>query len=159
MAQPITTIQKVVPTKEEQNEQKLEDLKLLLANNEESLNKILQLVSELNEMGALEAANSMLQSKEKITKIALGQMTREPVTNLINNVMGAAGALTSIDPETTTKLLNSVSKGIDEGNQYLETDEKISVLDLVKVLKDPDINRAVGFGIHFLKGMGKGLKE
>lgn len=159
MAQPITTIQKVVPTKEEQNEQKLEDLKLLLANNEESLNKILHLVSELNEMGALEAANSMLQSKEKITKIALGQMTREPVTNLINNVMGAAGALTSIDPETSTKLLNSVSKGIYEGNQYLETDEKISVLDLVKVLKDPDINRAIGFGIHFLKGMGKGLKE
>ena len=28
----------------------------------------------------------------------------------------------------------------------------------MKVLKDPDINRAIGFGLHFLKGMGKGLK-
>ncbi len=29
----------------------------------------------------------------------------------------------------------------------------------MKVLKDPDINRAIGFGLHFLKGMGKGIKR
>ncbi|SFC94164.1 DUF1641 domain-containing protein [Bacillus sp. UNCCL81] len=159
MAQPITTIQKYVPTKEEQNQQKLEDLKLLLAENEDSLNKILNIVSELNDTGVLEAANSMIQSKEKITKIALEQMNREPVTNIINHIMGAAGALSNVDPETTTKLINSVTKGIDEGNKHLEKDDKVGIFDLVKVLKDPDVNRAVGFGINFLKGMGKGLKE
>lgn len=37
--------------------------------------------------------------------------------------------------------------------------KKIGMLDLVKVLNDPDINRAIGFGIHFMKGLGKGLKE
>lgn len=46
----------------------------------------------------LEAANSMLKAKEPIAKIVLGQVTREPVTNLINNMMGAAGALTELDP-------------------------------------------------------------
>lgn len=159
MAHPITTIQKHIPTKEELNQQKLEDLKLLLADNEDSLNKIMNLISELNETGVLEAANSMLQSKEKIAEIALGQINREPVTNIINNIMGAAGALSSVDPELTTKLVNSITKGIDQGNKHLEKDEKIGVLDLMKVLKDPDVNRAVGFGINFLKGMGKGLKE
>ncbi|GGI17799.1 DUF1641 domain-containing protein [Gottfriedia solisilvae] len=159
MAQPISTIQKNIPTKEEQNEQKLKDLKLLLTDNEEALNQIFNLISDLNDIGVLEAANSMLQAKEKIAKIALGQVTREPVTNLINNLMGAAGALTSIDPELTKKLLNSVTIGMDEGSKHLEKDEKVGVLDLVKVLKDPDINRAIGFGLHFLKGMGKGLKE
>ena len=29
----------------------------------------------------------------------------------------------------------------------------------MKVLKDPDINRAIGFGLHFLKGMGKRVKR
>jgi uncharacterized protein YjgD (DUF1641 family) len=29
----------------------------------------------------------------------------------------------------------------------------------MKTLNDPDINRAIGFGVHFLKGMGKELKE
>lgn len=158
MAQPITAIQKLVRTEEEQKQQKLEDLKTLLADNEEALNKMLDIVGELHDIGVLEAANAMLQAKEKIAKIALGQVTREPVTNLINNLMGAAGALTNLDPELTKKLVSSVTTGMDAGSKHLQSNKKIGVLDLLKVLNDPDINRAVGFGIHFLKGMGKGLK-
>src|SRR4051812_26179994 len=104
MAAPITMVQKHKPTKEERQQQKLEDLKTLLTENDEALNRIIDIMGELNDMGVLEAANSMLQAKEKIAKIALGQVTREPVTNIINNLMGAAGALSSLDPETTTKL-------------------------------------------------------
>ena len=159
MAAPITKIQKYEPTQEELQQQKLQDLQTLLANNDEALNQILKIVGELNDMGVLEAANSMLQAKEQIAKVALGQVTREPVTNMINNLMGAAGALTNLDPETTTKLVNSLTSGLDAGNKHLENGKKVGVLDLMKVLNDPDINRAIGFGIHFLKGLGKGLKE
>jgi uncharacterized protein YjgD (DUF1641 family) len=159
MAAPITAIQKHVPTNEELKQQKLEDLKTLLTDNEEALNKILDIVGELNDMGVLEAANAMLQAKEKIAKIALGQVTREPVTNLINNLMGAAGALTNLDPELTKKLVSSVTTGMDEGSKHLQSNKKIGMFDLLKILNDPDINRAVGFSIYFLKGMGKGLKE
>ena len=159
MAAPITMIKKNEPTKEELQQQKLDDLQALLADNDEALNQILKIVGELNDIGVLEAANSMLQAKEQIAKIALGQVTREPVTNMINNLMGAAGALTSLNPETTTKLVNSLTTGLDEGNKHLENPKKIGILDLMKVLNDPDINRAIGFGIHFLKGMGQGLKQ
>lgn len=159
MAAPIQAIQKQELTEEEQKQQKLEDLKELLANNEEALNQMFNIVGELNDIGMLEAANSMLKAKEPIAKIVLGQVTREPVTNLINNMMGAAGALTEIDPELTKKLIGSVLTGMDEGNQHLQSNKKVGILDLMKVLKDPDINRAIGFGLHFLKGMGKGLKE
>ncbi|CAG9611231.1 hypothetical protein BACCIP111899_00403 [Bacillus rhizoplanae] len=159
MAAPIKAIQKQELTEEEQRQQKLEDLKALLANNEEALNQMFNIVGELNDIGMLEAANSMLKAKEPIAKIVLGQVTREPVTNLINNMMGAAGALTELDPELTKKLVSSVLTGMDEGNQHLQSNKKVGILDLMKVLKDPDINRAIGFGLHFLKGMGKGLKD
>ncbi|MEK5300875.1 DUF1641 domain-containing protein [Bacillus sp. FSL R10-2201] len=159
MAAPIQAIQKQELTEEELKQQKLEDLKELLANNEEALHQMFNIVGELNDIGMLEAANSMLKAKEPITKIVLGQVTREPVTNLINNMMGAAGALTELDPELTKKLVGSVLTGMDEGNQHLQSNKKVGILDLMKVLKDPDINRAIGFGLHFLKGMGKGLKE
>ncbi|KFN02874.1 DUF1641 domain-containing protein [Bacillus clarus] len=159
MAAPIKAIQKQELTEEEQKQQKLEDLKLLLANNEEALNQMFNIVGELNDIGVLEAANSMLKAKEPIAKIVLGQVTREPVTNLINNMMGAAGALTELNPELTKKLVSSVLTGMDEGNQHLQSNKKVGILDLMKVLKDPDINRAIGFGLHFLKGMGKGLKD
>ena len=159
MAAPIKAIQKQGLTEEEQKQQKLEDLKELLANNEEALNQMFNIVGELNDIGMLEAANSMLKAKEPIAKIVLGQVTREPVINLINNMMGAAGALTELDPELTKKLIGSVLTGMDEGNQHLQNNKKVGILDLMKVLRDPDINRAIGFGLHFLKGMGKGLKE
>ncbi|MGU3368270.1 DUF1641 domain-containing protein [Bacillus mycoides] len=159
MAAPIQAVQKQEITEEEIKQQKLEDLKELLANNENALNQMFNIVGELNDIGMLEAANSMLKAKEPIAKIVLGQVTREPVTNLINNMMGAAGALTKLDPELTKKLIGSVLTGMDEGNQHLQSNKKVGILDLMKVLKDPDINRAIGFGLHFLKGMGKGLKE
>ncbi|MGE7938370.1 DUF1641 domain-containing protein [Bacillus paramycoides] len=159
MAVPIQAIEKQELTEEEIKQQKLEDLKELLANNEDALNQMFNIVGELNDIGMLEAANSMLKAKEPIAKIVLGQVTREPFTNLINNMMGAAGALTELDPELTKKLVGSVLIGMDEGNQHLQNNKKIGILDLMKVLKDPDINRAIGFGLHFLKGMGKGLKD
>jgi uncharacterized protein YjgD (DUF1641 family) len=159
MAAPIKAIQKHVQTDEELKQQKLEDLKTLLTDNEEALNKILNIVGELNDTGVLEAVNAMLQAKEKIAKIALGQVTREPITNLINNLIGAAGALTSLDPDLTNKLASSVALGMDEGSKHLQSNNKIGVFDLLKVLNDPDINRAIGFGIHFMKGLGKGLKD
>ncbi|MBE3571047.1 MAG: DUF1641 domain-containing protein [Bacillales bacterium] len=159
MAEPITFIRKKEMTKEEQIQRKLDELKSLLADHDEDLTNLLKMISELNQAGLLEAANALLQAREKIAKIALGQVSREPVTNLINNLMGAAGAITNIDPDLTAKLMKSITNGIEEGNHHLQNGDKVKFRDLLKVLNDPDINRAIGFGLHFLKGMGQGLKE
>ncbi|MFB6799634.1 DUF1641 domain-containing protein [Peribacillus butanolivorans] len=158
MAAPITEIHNPI-TEEEIKLQKLEELKTLVTNNEDVLNNMFKILGELNESGVLEAANSMLQGKEQIAKIALQQVTRQPVTNLINTLMGATGALMNADAAQSTKLLNSALAGVDEANKFLQTDKKIGVMNLMKTLNDQDINRAIGFGIHFLKGMGKELKE
>ncbi|MEJ9212017.1 DUF1641 domain-containing protein [Bacillus smithii] len=159
MAEPITFIRKKEMTKEEQIQQKLDELKSLLADHDDDLTNLLKIIGELNQAGLLEAANAMLQAREKIAKIALGQVSREPVTNLINNLMGVAGAVSNIDPDFTEKLMNSITNGIKEGNHHLQNGDKVKFRDLLKVLNDPDINRAIGFGLHFLKGMGQGLKE
>lgn len=155
MALPISSINKMELTEDQVKQLKLEDLQTLFTNNEDALNTIFAIVGELNDMGVLKAANSMLNAKEEIAKIALDQVTREPVTNLINNLMGTAGALTDLDPELTKKLLSGVTSGMNEGNNFLQNDKKITMFELIKVLNDPDFNRAVGFGINFMKGLGK----
>ncbi|MEX3744800.1 MULTISPECIES: DUF1641 domain-containing protein [Lysinibacillus] len=158
MAAPITTIKKQQLTEEQLKEEKLDNLKQLLSENEEMVNQVFSIMAELNDIGALEAATKLLEAKEDVAHIALGQLTRKPVTNIINNLMGAAGALTELNPETTTKLMESLNSGLDEANKAVEADEKVSTFKLLKMLKDPDVNRAMNFGIHFLKGLGKGLK-
>ncbi|MEY9970189.1 uncharacterized protein YjgD (DUF1641 family) [Lysinibacillus sp. RC46] len=158
MAAPITTIQKTQVTEEQLKEEKLENLKQLLSENEEMVNQVFTIMAELNDIGALEAATKLLEAKEDVAHIALGQLTRKPVTNIINNLMGVAGALTELNPETTTKLVEGLNTGLDEANKAVESDEKVSAFKLFKMLNDPDVNRAVNFGVHFLKGLGKGLK-
>ena len=45
-------------------------------------------MAELNDIGALDAAKKLLEAKEEVAHIALGQLTRKPVTNMINNLWG-----------------------------------------------------------------------
>ncbi|GAB6991608.1 helical membrane plugin domain-containing protein [Paenibacillus pini] len=157
MAQPISFIQKRVLSEEELKQQSLEQLKSYIAENEQALEKAMSVISELHGSGILEAAESLLKAKAKVAEIALHQAKRPEMTNMINNGIAAAGALAAIEPEQTAKLLNSVAKGLEAANESQQ--QKVSVFTLMKALKDPDVNRAIGFGLRFLKGMGKGLGE
>ncbi|MBQ0138073.1 MAG: DUF1641 domain-containing protein [Kurthia sp.] len=158
MAAPINSIKKQLLTEEEYTAQKLDSLKKLVSENDSAVAQILSLIGELDSIGALEAANKMLEAKEEVANIALGQITSKPVLNLINNMMGAAGALTQLDPEVTTKLVTGLMSGVDEANKAVAESDKISKLKLLKMMNDPDVNRAMNFGVHFLKGLGSNLK-
>lgn len=158
MATPINTIKKQPLTEEQIIEQNLENLKQLLTENKDTINQLFAIMAELNNIGALEAATKMLEAKEEVAEIALGQFTRKPVTNIINNVMSAAGVLSTIDPETTSKLIEGITTGIDEAKKATKTENKVGLFELLNMLNDSDVNRGIQFGIHFLKGFGKSLK-
>ena len=55
--------------------------------------------------------------------------------------------------------MGSVAKGLEKAEQGLQTDSTTSVLDIMKALKDPDMNRAITFGLNLLKGVGEELKR
>lgn len=159
MAEPITSIVKTEATPDQKKRKSLEELQTLLTEHDDALNKILTIIGDLHAIGVLDAAGSMIQAKEDITKIALDQASREPVTNLINHAMNASGVLASIDPDVTAKLAGSVQSGLKAAEQQMEKDKKMNMLSLLKLINDPDINRAVRFSVHFLKGMGKELEK
>ena len=124
MAVPITGIKTTINGRTTKGT-KLDNLKELLSENEEAVNQVFSIMAELNEIGALEAAMKLLEAKEEVAHIALGQLTRKPVTNIINNIMGVAGALTELNPETTTKLIEGLNTGVDEASKALESNEKL----------------------------------
>ncbi|RNB84576.1 DUF1641 domain-containing protein [Brevibacillus fluminis] len=159
MAKPITTIRKAEPTPEEWQKARLEEVLQEVSENAEGLLETVKLLQELHEAGILPAIHSLVKAKEDIAKIALGQLLRPPVTNAINSAMGVMEALTEIDPDTSKKMVHSLANGVKKAQEGLEANQTVSLFDLMKVLKDPDINRAIGFGLNFLKGMGEGLKE
>jgi uncharacterized protein YjgD (DUF1641 family) len=160
VAKPITTIQKQIMTEEEKREKTIEELKTSLTEKEEAVHELLSIMEELHKSGILEAANAMLKAREDIAKIVIGQANRKPVTTMINHVIGIAQLLANLDPQLITKLLESTASGIAEAyKQTKETDKKIGLFDLLKVLNDPDINRAIRFLLSTLKEIGKRLND
>jgi uncharacterized protein YjgD (DUF1641 family) len=159
MGKPITTIEKEELTQEQLKVEKLDRLVDDISMHSDGLKQTIELLQELHESGIMEIVVSLLRAKEKVAKIAIDQMVRPPVTNIINNGMAAAGALSEMEPTTTEKLVKSLSIGIKKAEVGLTNGEKVGVFDLLKVLKDPDINRTLVFGLNLLKGMGEGLKD
>lgn len=157
MAIPITSIKLNELSPEEIKQQKLAELQSLIAEQDQAINKILAITGELDDAGIFDALQAMVKAKENLAQIAVDQAAREPVTNIINHVLKASGVLSSIDPAVTEKLATGIKKGLDEAELYRANGEKVGAYQLMTALNDPDINRAVKFGIDFLKGMGKEL--
>ena len=159
MAKPIHIIKRTELTEEQKKEQSLESLLTEVVQNKDSLVETLDLLQELHNSGILDSINSLVKTKEKVAKIAVGQMTREPFTNMVNNAMAAGTVLTQLDPETTKKLMGSVAKGLEKAEQGLQSNSQTGIIDIMKALKDPDLNRAITFGLNLLKGIGEELKN
>lgn len=159
MARPITKVVEPVLTEKERQDQTVDQVLQSLAQNPEGIQATIKLLQELHESGILGALNAAVEAKEDIAKIVVGQMVRPPVTNMINNAMAAAGGLSDLNPEMTKKLMGGVAQGLQRADEALRSGKKVGIVDLMKALRDPDINRAMGFGINLLKGVGEGLKD
>jgi uncharacterized protein YjgD (DUF1641 family) len=160
VAKPITAIQKQTITEEEKREKTIEELKTSLTEKEEAIAELLAIMEELHNSGILEAVNAMLKAREDIAKIVIGQANRKPVTTVINHVIGIAQLLANLDPQLTSKLLESTASGVAEAYKHAkETEKKVGIFDLLKALNDPDINRAIRFFLSALKEIGKRLND
>lgn len=159
MAVPITSIKKEELTIEENKKKKLEELQSLIIEQDKAFHKILEITGDLDNAGVFDAVKAMVKAKDDILKIAVDQASREQVTNLINHLLNATTVVSSIDPEITAKLAVSIKSGLHEAELYRNNGQKVTVFQLMTALNDTDINRAVKFGLDFMKGMGKELDD
>ncbi len=159
MARPITKIDEPILTEKEIQDQSLNNVLKDLSQNADGIKETIRLLQELHKSGILGAINNLVEAKEQVAKIAVGQMLRPPVTNALNNAMAAAGILTETDPETTKKLMGGLSKGLQKAEEGFRENKKVGVFDLIKLMRDPDVNRVIKYSLDLLKGVGEGLKD
>ncbi len=157
MAEPIQTITRMAQTDREREAAALEHLVSTIAQNRDVLEETIGLLQELHTSGLLEALSALLAAREKVAKILVEQAVRPEVTTLLNHLMCVAGGLTRVEPETTGTLMSGLSQGIQRGQEMAQTDQKIGLFDLVRAVKDPDVNRSLKFAVGFLGGFGKAL--
>lgn len=159
MAKLIQKIEPIAHTAADAQKQEMEILLESISQNKDSLMMTIQVVQELYESGILEAMNSMIQSKEKIAKILVGQTVRPEVIAMINNVMNSMGVLTKIESDVTAKLMDSLVGGLNLANASLQEEKSIGLFDIARAIKDPAMNRSIRFLLAFLKGFGTQLRD
>ncbi|MBC2177576.1 DUF1641 domain-containing protein [Listeria booriae] len=158
MAEPISKIRRVEKTEDEVKQEKMAAIKDQIVTEDAAFLEALELVKALHDSGALDMINSALKAKEDIATTFLNEARKEPATNAINNLMISGKLLTDTKPEQTEKLLEGLANAQAKANESLKDDTTLGLFGLVKAMKDPDVNRALRYGLAFLKGVGQELK-
>ncbi|MBC1563311.1 DUF1641 domain-containing protein [Listeria booriae] len=158
MAEPISKIRRVEKTEDDVKQEKMAAIKDQIVTEDAAFLEALELVKALHDSGALDMINSALKAKEDIATTFLNEARKEPATNAINNLMISGKLLTDTKPEQTEKLLEGLANAQAKANESLKDDTTLGLFGLAKAMKDPDVNRALRYGLAFLKGVGQELK-
>ncbi|MCM3089845.1 DUF1641 domain-containing protein [Cytobacillus sp. AMY 15.2] len=154
MAKAIKQIELIQPSAQEEQAKDLADLLTQLGQNREAISSAIDIIGQLQRSGILDIVQGFLHSKEKVAAIAIDQVNQPNMHNIIRNGFNTVDFLGSLDPQQMNIMMNAVTKGLDESAEVMKSNEKTSVLGLMKAMRDPDINLAIHSMLGFLKGMG-----
>ncbi|WP_085520490.1 DUF1641 domain-containing protein [Tuberibacillus sp. Marseille-P3662] len=155
MAKPITDIEPIKMSEDEQKQKDTEDILTALIDNKASVLECLELLHHLHERGILELLNGMFGQGDRVMGIAAREFNKPGISHSLDHMMNMAQMLGEIDVHQFKGLATNINEGMSNAAKHLEAGEKVSMFDLVKALKDPEINRTVTALLSFLKGAGK----
>ncbi|WP_431799644.1 DUF1641 domain-containing protein [Halobacillus andaensis] len=154
MAKSITNIKRMEIPKEKQHERDLQEVKEAVTENKEAILQGIKLLKSLNETGTLDTAYAFSQSKHKAIKYLVEEISKDHYAQMLENLPEIVFMLGDVDMKSVREATVRLNEGIQEMNST-DPEQKTSILDLAKALKDPEINRSVTLMMQFLKGMGR----
>ncbi|WP_082234570.1 DUF1641 domain-containing protein [Halobacillus massiliensis] len=159
MAKAIKQIDKTFVTPEKKQQEDLNLILNQLAQNKESILLMVEIIEELRKFGLLDIAKGMLKTRHELGILAMEELDKPTVHDLVKSGIGAFNFITKVDPKQLDRILNGASEGLKGMTENLPEDEKLGMWGLVKSMRDPEVNRSLTAMVHFLKGMGHGLKN
>lgn len=156
MANPITNIKLLVKDEETVQQEKLDDINAAIADNKDAVLGAITLTGHLHDKGILPILNGMLAQGDAVLDIAVKEINKPQNSHVIENGVGLGLLLGTLDVDKLKILLEKFNQGVQEATaEQGAEDSPSNVFQLMKLLKDPEINRSIGLLVNFLKGMGK----
>lgn len=155
MAKPISAIERLVVSDETKREQDLKEIEASLANHKEAVLEAIDLLGNLQDRGILSLLNGLFSQGDEVLRIMVQEVNQPNNSRVLGNLLGLTGILGSIDIDRLKILTEKANNGLKEATETDAVEEPGNVFELLKVLKDPEVNRSIGMLVQFLKGMGK----
>ena len=155
MAKAIKKIKRIEISEEEKRANDLKEIEDALIDNKDALLETLSVVGGMKERGILTLMNGLFGEGDRVLKVIVDLLNVPENTTALKNLMLLFGAAGKINVQDLEPLLLKINAGIENVAENSEGMEKTGYLDLLRALKDPEINRSLTILITFLKGMGK----
>jgi uncharacterized protein YjgD (DUF1641 family) len=155
MAKAIKNIHKLTLSEEELRAQDLREVEDALITNKKAILQTLEILNHMQDKGLLSLMNGLFGQGDKVLNIAVKTIDKPENTNTLKNMLLLLGTLGLINVKQLEPFLLKVNSGIARVAEYKDTDERTGYFDLVRSLKDPEINKAITILMQFLKGMGQ----
>jgi uncharacterized protein YjgD (DUF1641 family) len=155
MAKAIKNVQKIPLSEEQKRSNDLREVEDALIKNKEAILQTLEIMNHMQDKGLLALLNGLFGQGEKVLDIAVKAMDKPENTNTLKNLLLLLGTLGMINVKQLEPFLLRIDAGIARVADYKDTEEKTGYFDLVRSLKDPEINKAITILMQFLKGMGQ----
>lgn len=159
MAKAIKTVHRIEITEEQKRKQDLDEVENALIENKESILELLQMLNHMHDRGILSLLTGLFGQGDKVMDILVKKADTPETANTLKNLLLMVGVLGTINVKQLEPILLKVNSGIARVAEEKDTDEKTGVFDIMRSLKDPEINRSVTLLLNFLKGMGQDTSQ
>nr|HDO80130.1 DUF1641 domain-containing protein [Candidatus Bathyarchaeota archaeon] len=128
--------------------------RILTEDKIEALDKTLQLLSKLNELGILDTVTDILEPE--VIERAASLIINPSTLRIVDRIDQLTGTLGKIDYDTLEKRINLLNEAL---KSIPEKPKRIGLLGLLGELRDPDVQRGMGVLIELLKAIGKAAEK
>lgn len=154
MANPITNIKRMEVPEEVVREQNMEDVTKAVIENKEAILKGIDFLGTLNDNGLLDMTHALVKQKDTALNNVMGELNKQQYSATIENFSKLIFLIGELNVDELQHFTGKLNEGL-EGARTVDGSETTSFMDLIKSLKDPEINRSVTMLLQFLRGMGK----
>ncbi|GGB39882.1 DUF1641 domain-containing protein [Virgibacillus dakarensis] len=154
MANPISSIKRMEIPEEVIQERNIEEVIKAVSDNKEAILKGIDLLSTIHDNGFLDMINALVKHKEEAMENIMGELNKEQYAEIMENAGKLVFLLGDLRVDDLKYFTTKLNNAMEEARTYERT-EPTRPLDLLKALKDPEINKSITMMLQFLRGMGK----
>ncbi|WP_409300992.1 DUF1641 domain-containing protein [Peribacillus sp. SCS-155] len=155
MAKAIKKIERIILSEEDKRKKDLLEVEAALLDNKEAILESLQIMKHMQERGVLSLLSGLFGQGDKVMDILVKAADKPEATNMLKNLLLMGGLLGTLNVRQLEPFILKLNSGIARVSEHKDQDEKVGYFDLVRSLKDPEINNALSFLLTFLRGMGQ----
>lgn len=154
MAKAIQQIERTPVAPEVKESQDKESILAALFERREAIEKSIHFLQRMDDRGLLDFMTALVGQGDKVMGVVARELNKPTNSTMLVHFVKLAEMIGELDIEKAQPLIQRVNRGLEKAETAAESGETTTVFDLLKALKDPDINRAITSLLGFLKGAG-----